>query len=144
MTLQDIMDRLTAEGYSAFFSGSKNILIPGKGEVELAYGEAKLFDAKHPWPDYGNHPCIKNIDALFDDIHATWPLETKCETSSSSSPSSSAADAPATATRAAARAPATAAANDPEPVEQEGVPAGTDAPAVRAGVDDEPAVALGS
>lgn len=75
MTLQGIMERLLAEGYTnCHFSGSKQIILPGLGEVELAYGEAKIFDSKLPWPGYGNHQCTKSIDELFDDIHKTWPI----------------------------------------------------------------------
>jgi len=77
MTLTDIIERLTAEGYTnCHIVGNKQILLPGLGEVELAYGEARIFDAKYAWPGYGNHTCHKTIDDLFADINTTWPLST--------------------------------------------------------------------
>lgn len=104
MTLQDIMARLQADGYTTAYSDAKQIYLPGKGEIELAYGEAKIFDAKFSWPEFGNHPCHKDIDALFEDIHNTWPIEKT---------------------------------DDPKTDDQESLPIGDNAPAVRVGVDAE-------
>lgn len=80
MTLQNILDRLLADGYEGCNVSPwapKSINVPNFGEVELAHGEAKIFDKKYPWPDYGNHTCYKSIDDLFVDIHKTWPLRSQ-------------------------------------------------------------------
>lgn len=74
MTLDDIAARLTAEGYTNCHFSGKQIILPGLGEIELAYGEVRIFDAKQPWPGYGDHPLHSGLDALFADIASTWPL----------------------------------------------------------------------
>jgi len=86
MTLQEIMDRLIKDGYKDCYYDNlspKCIIVGQLGEIELAHGEAKIFDRKHPWPGYGDHACHKKIDDLFTDIHVTWPIkteETPCST----------------------------------------------------------------
>lgn len=104
MTLNEILNRLIDDGYTDSYIdkvNSNTIIIPKKGEVELAHGEATIFDAKFAWPGYGDHACFKKIDDLFADIHATWPIkkleETPCETSSNDSLPSSASVAEAIA-----------------------------------------------
>lgn len=77
MTTADIIACLEAEGYEGCHVAhwdDKSVIVPGRGEVELAHGEAKVFDKKYPWPDYGDHDCFKKIEALMADVRATWPL----------------------------------------------------------------------
>ena len=114
MTLQDIMERLVEDGFTCHFSGSKQIIVIGHGEVELAYGEAKIFDSKYPWPGYGDHECHKNLESLFEDIHKTWPKETSCETLSVKSSTSTAQlqAVEETATKDVGPAPATEESHD--------------------------------
>lgn len=73
MTLEDIMNRLVAEGYeNCHYDGSCQIIVNNRGEVELEYGEARIYDRLSPWPGYGNHPYRTDIDLLFQDINTTW------------------------------------------------------------------------
>jgi hypothetical protein len=73
MTLEDIMNRLVAEGYeNCHYDGSTQIIVNNRGEVELMYGEAQIYDRLAPWPGYGNHKSHMDIDSLFADINATW------------------------------------------------------------------------
>jgi len=124
-------------------------MLPGRGEIELAYGEAKIFDAKYAWPDYGDHPCVKTIDKLFEDVHKTWPLEpTPCEPSlpesENSSTASPAAEEIVIKDAVLAIATAEAASDDPENDEPASVQVGDPAPSVCVGVDAERTATQGS
>ena len=145
MTINDILSRLVADGYEGCHVAHwdpKSIIVPKLGEVELAYGEAKVFDKKHPWPHYGEHQCFKNIDDLFADIHATWPLEseTSCETSSTESLPYSEVDVAEIVIKADEPAIVSEPTNDPESVESESVQACAEASAICVGLDAERAV----
>ena len=141
MTLNEILDRLKADGYEDCHIvdwAPKSIIVPNFGEVELAYGEATIFDKKYPWPEYGDHRCFTNIDDLFDDIHKTWPLETQCKPSSDSSKNSSPVKAAAEiAIKGDCLVIVTGGENDSQPDQSGSVQVGDQASPVRLGLDAE-------
>ena len=83
MTLEDILSRLKTDGYigcNVSTWSPKCIHVPNLGEIELAHGEAKIFDDNFPnntWintvisvnqfiPQIHNYSCVREREYWID------------------------------------------------------------------------------